>query len=381
MKKSFILKIIMGTLLSCLLVLWKVEIPLMAAENEEDVMRDICSQEEYQQYTLKWQYNDESLFDLLEELSIAGETVAEYEYNENFLRVKKSVDGIITYFTYDDNCTLVKVQQGDCIIEYLYDFVEDSNSTFIKGFVYEGIEYDFVYENRIIVGISLEGELIAKYVYGDFYSFYETQSLVDGEWRTCTDEGFVGNLNKIRYVQAYYEDETGWYYMGRYYDPLQVRYIDGISPEVAEALTEKYGYKGTVKSYRFALPYTGIVFYNTEDAAWQEEVVARVIYAEAERIYSSGANDGVLTPSVRVNYITDQLNFRSINNFIDKYSCDGSSQCYLLINEDGSSSWKSIHNVAVPGVALMGNNYLTEVVNNWGYLHGTYNIYFSFEGE
>jgi hypothetical protein len=76
--------------------------------------------------------------------------------------------------------------------------------------------------------INAKGDVEVIYQYTDgfvsgVYGVDENGMLIDKS-DDCT---FIGNLNQVTYNSYYYDQETGWYYCGRYYDVKENRFIDG----------------------------------------------------------------------------------------------------------------------------------------------------------
>ena len=64
------------------------------------------------------------------------------------------------------------------------------------------------------------------------------------------DKDFIENLNHVTYNSYYYDEETGWYYCGRYYDAVNERFIDGISAESREKFQQQAGNIGAIDLWR-----------------------------------------------------------------------------------------------------------------------------------
>lgn len=165
----------------------------------------------------------------------------EYTYDVNGLRTAKQANDAVTYFTYDSDKKLISETTGNGTIEYVYSYMAGSGRNYLSGFCYGGSFYEYIYENGIITGIIFEGNQIVKYLYEDDI-FVQTMGIgSNGEWVDVTsDSSFIGNINPMRFTQCYYDRETGWYYVGRYYSAELGRFIDGISPEQAEDLSGSY---------------------------------------------------------------------------------------------------------------------------------------------
>lgn len=219
---------------------------IVANDEEDMISTEVISQSEYEGYKLEWERYDQALFDLLLKVTYNDNVIAEYSYNEDNNRIFKFCGSEKTSFTYTSDYYLDTVSNKYGTIQYLYSFKEFSNVKFMTGFLYNGKMYEFVYdENGIIVGISYNEEKIAEYIYDVDYTFLKTMKKNGQGWIECEDEEFIGNINKIRFVQVYYDEETGWYYFGRYYDTKNERYLDGISANIYRTIDnigDKKGY-------------------------------------------------------------------------------------------------------------------------------------------
>ncbi len=221
-----------------------------------------------------------SFFDTL--LSAEKEdTYIQYTYNEDGTRASKQVNDTITYYEYDENENLISETTQDVRIEYTYSFSEEGYSYYMSGFVYDGIEYEYVYENGIITGINCNDEQIARYEY--FNDIYEVALGLDenNNWVDKTDcEDFIGNINPIRFTGCYYDKETGWYYSGRYYSAGSRRFVDGVSPSRAEELKLEYPeYEVATKTYTYGINITNS--FGRATTITEGEAIARVIYLES----------------------------------------------------------------------------------------------------
>lgn len=138
-----------------------------------------------------------------------------YTYDENGMRVSKTVNGKTTKYYYDG--TLLMMQEiGGNQINFMYDRNDE-----VVGFYYCGQTYSYVknLQGDITGIISDEGFLAARYVYDD--------------WGNCisVESGYsvndIANLNPFRYRGYYYDSDTELYYLqSRYYDPKVGRFIN-----------------------------------------------------------------------------------------------------------------------------------------------------------
>lgn len=391
----------------------------------------VTSDTYYDGYQLEWEFNAESIYDLLSKVSYDNEILESYTYDDRFLRTSKNSGGDISTYMYDENYNMITACEGENVLNYFYD-IRNNNSLYVKGFTFNGEDYEFLYDNYIIEGIIKEGKIIAKYAYGCNYSFEGTYIYENDEWVKCDDENNVANINKVRYAQAYYDDVTGWYYMGRYYDPEMYRYVDGFSFDFVEQLFEEYGPDVYLKCNEFALPYNGISVCS-DPIMNNLQVVTRVIYAESGyaqddqhavawviynrsggvagkaydvvvepgqfSAYGSGSylfdynlrnqdkwdicwHDAyyIITgkaPDTTVSYIDSQTQFRNVSTFVNNYYVDNNKrQIYKYKDAQGNNREWIINNVAIPGEMRI------EASSNPKYDYNfKYNIYFNIVGN
>ena len=149
-----------------------------------------------------------------------GETVADFEYDNNGLRTYKK--GMTEcYFTYEDGYLSGEVRDGIEISYHMeYIPIGDFDQLTYTWFAVEGKRYYYTFEyeenSAIIAGIEDEaGNPIAKYEYADsenvkLEAVYEITP--DGNWQLNTDRNFIGNYNHIINAYCYLDEETGWLY-------------------------------------------------------------------------------------------------------------------------------------------------------------------------
>ncbi len=205
----------------------------------------------------------------------------EFKYDEDGNRVEKITNDVKMSYAYDEDGNLISETSEDRNISYLYEFSEEDFKYYMSGFVYEGETYDYQRENGIITGISKNGEVLALYQYnGDcFVSTLGKDG--DGNWIDMTDdECFIGNINPIRWGKSYWDEETGWYYCGRYYSAELRRFIDGIDFMKAEELKLYYPeYEVNAKIYTEGINLSG----KAREVLDPVTVVARVLRLESWR--------------------------------------------------------------------------------------------------
>lgn len=202
--------------------------------NADRVIKSVNSDPVYDDCRLAWQYVSDAFYDVLTGVRKNG-TVIDYGYDGKLRRVSKTVNGDTTYFEYDEWGNVIREYDGNKEVIYLYEEVDP------RGLIYEGKEYKYEIEDGLITGIMYGEETVAKYTYscGILEGIYKVSK--EGV-EVASDPDFIGNINKIRYNGWYCDDETGWKYSGRYFDPKKDRFIDGKSMEEMEPLIEQYGY-------------------------------------------------------------------------------------------------------------------------------------------
>lgn len=393
------------------------------AEDLQDC--EVNSQLNYGDYELEWHRGSTDIFDSLERVSENGITIAEYKYDENGNRVRKIIGDEVTDFQYTKDLYLDTVKSSYGNIRYSYVFKNNSNIKTISGFTFENTEYNFVYDNYDnIIAIKQNDKEIAKYIYDDNGTFKYTLCKENGVWTECDRQDFVGNVNKVRFKQAYYDEETGWYYCGRYYDTSCVRYIDGVDigdstrgrdfnllesnsaftiefvPQekirtsyseieticrilYCEAGTSSYDWDAVAWAVYYRIrdngrsalseltqtgefsSYTnGLYMFDTSN--WYNKNKWNICYENAQNLMNKCA------PNRSVPYITKQKHFNSVNTFGMHYDSDGRSTQYY--------DNKYIYNVAIPGSTIIPPSIIySDYHNLYSNSQGLFNIYFSFE--
>lgn len=160
-------------------------------------------------YEFDWRY--------LKRVIIDGKVVVENDYNDKGFRIaKRGIDNC--KFIYDENKNLIEEERNGKIIKYFYKEDEEYQYWHFIGFSYEGKNYYYTKDELSrINGIKNEnGDLIARYEYGlDNSRVEEVLKEQGGEW-VCTQEAeFIGNINRIRDRESYYDIECDLYYDNR----------------------------------------------------------------------------------------------------------------------------------------------------------------------
>lgn len=243
--------------------------------NAYRVIKSVNSDPVYDDCKLTWQYASDAFYDVLIGV-IKNGTVIDYGYDGKLRRVSKTVNGDTTYFEYDEWGNVTREYDGNKEVIYLYEEVDP------RGLIYEGKEYKYEIEDGLITGIMYGEKTVAKYTYSGgilegIYKVSKESVEVD------SDPDFIGNINKIRYNGWYCDEETGWRYSGRYFDPKKDRFIDGKSREEMEPLIEQYGYSAELITQINDFYSDGGVSAYAAAPSKEEQIktIATVIYGES----------------------------------------------------------------------------------------------------
>ena len=150
-----------------------------------------------------------------------GENTYSYKYDENGIRVSKTVNGKITEINTINGLVLSQRSNSDDSSTIYFQY--DAKSPL--GFVYKDTQYFYITnQNGDIVGITdVDGNIIAEYSYDEWGKLLSIEA--DSE-----ESKALAELNPLRYRGYYYDNETGYYYLqSRYYDPNLGRFISADS--------------------------------------------------------------------------------------------------------------------------------------------------------
>jgi RHS repeat-associated protein len=142
-----------------------------------------------------------------------------YTYDDQGLRLSKSINGNETRYTYFNGLLTIE-RYNNITIRYRYDA-----NNLVYGFTYEdGNNITEFFYDRDVLGLingifdSL-GNVVVTYTYdayGNIQGINDTSSIG------------IGTINKVRYKGYYYDDETSFYYCHtRYYVPHWTRWLSG----------------------------------------------------------------------------------------------------------------------------------------------------------
>lgn len=219
-----------------------------------------------------------------------GKIIVENEYNSDGIRVVKRGSEECR-FTYDDNKNLIEEERNGKVITYFYEKDEEYEYWHIIGFSYECNNYYYTRDEiSRINGIQNEnGELVARYEYGDGNNKVETVLKKRGEEWVCTDDSeFVGNVNRIRNRESYYDLECDLYYDNRTFSNASTNKIVWNINENIEILPLSDSYDLDYQIYCWQQSLLNNSTFNEsldKKSDWHDglsdvAVVARIIYGE-----------------------------------------------------------------------------------------------------
>ena len=134
-------------------------------------------------------------------------------YNENGLRVQKTVNGVITDYTLHGK-NVVHMTQGENELHFFYDA---SNKSAIVDF--NGSKYVYVHnlQGDIVAILDQSGNVVVQYKYDAWGKPIS---------KTGTLASTLGTIQPFRYRGYVYDEETGKYYLQtRFYSPVLSRFL------------------------------------------------------------------------------------------------------------------------------------------------------------
>lgn len=142
-----------------------------------------------------------------------GTTIVKYEYDQNFCRISKEINGEKTVFKYEkcdgssERTRLIYEYNDNYFIEYLYDDSSDKAS----GFVLDGNLYKYVYDNNNLIHeiVNTDGKVEAIYEYNEDYNV------------SIKGNKNIGKINSLVMESYYWDKESGYYYHCGVYNDLK----------------------------------------------------------------------------------------------------------------------------------------------------------------
>ena len=174
----------------------------------------------YNGYTFTWKNGNELA------TATKGSTTLSFSYDDNGVRVRKTVGGVDHIYTVSGTQILSEAWDGNLLL-YLYDA-----SGAPIGMAYHGSSYPAGAYNLFFFETNLQGDVIA--VYDEVGTKLLTYTY--DAWGNCTEKtvsstvngtsDYAATYNPFRYRGYYYDTETSLYYLNsRYYDPNTGRFI------------------------------------------------------------------------------------------------------------------------------------------------------------
>ena len=158
------------------------------------------------------------------------DTNISYTYNHNGIRTSKTVNGVTTNYTVDENNNIIEQTDGTNTIKFVYD---SSNSPIYFTYNNATYYYEKNLQGDIVAILDANGNTVVEYTY-DIWGELEniTGTLADT----------IGAINPLRYRGYYYDTETELYYLqSRYYSPDLMRFISQDDPVLSNDQGEPLG--------------------------------------------------------------------------------------------------------------------------------------------
>lgn len=232
-------------------------------------------------------------------------------YNDDEIQLENSYDeyGFRVAKNGEDNCTfeyvdtmLMKETRNGNSIDYVYEQDDTYDYKNLVGFIYNGVAYRYDRDEQLrIIGIKdTDNNLVAEYVYAQNSNCVEKVLCnVDGCLVENTSQDLIGNINRIRNINAYWDIETNWYYengvfysaeenkiIGKSHHSEELTKSDYVSSRVA-ALRYNYDLDAEITDWQESLlnDDTFNLSVNLSETPWYDhlsevETVARIIYGE-----------------------------------------------------------------------------------------------------
>ncbi|MBR5678465.1 MAG: RHS repeat-associated core domain-containing protein, partial [Paludibacteraceae bacterium] len=143
----------------------------------------------------------------------AGTDAIAYSYDENGLRLQKTVNNVVTDYYYNGK-VLIGLTKGTDTLRFSYDAAGNAAAVNHNGTYYYYLRNG---QGDIVKIVDGSGATVVEYSYDSW-----------GKQLSCTGTlaTTLGALNPFRYRGYVYDEETGFYYLkSRYYDPETCRFI------------------------------------------------------------------------------------------------------------------------------------------------------------
>lgn len=212
-------------------------------------------------------------------------------------------------------------------LNYVYAIDEYGNNR-VVGFEYLNNYYSFEYDDRDIITYICDedGNKIVYYccdAIGNVTGIYSAG--IDG-WEINTDDTFIGNINKIRWLGYEYDTSSDCYIIGnRYFSVQNQKYLDGVDNNFAFSDTNPF----LNKNGDGIMP--ADAYYDDLAAEeWKESLLASSTYNRVIS-YSSGWYNNLSTVELLARCIYAEGGTEYIN--------EGNAVAWVILNRVHSSSF------------------------------------------
>lgn len=149
-----------------------------------------------------------------------GLNIISYEYNDDGIRLSKTVNGIQTKY-YLEGINVVLEETPNYMIQYIRG-ADDK----LIAFKYNGTMYYYIrnLQDDIVAIVDYNYNIVAEYRYN---SWGEIIEMLDSNGNPISKtQDHIANINPYRYRSYYYDQETEMYYLNsRYYNPKWGRFV------------------------------------------------------------------------------------------------------------------------------------------------------------
>ena len=140
------------------------------------------------------------------------DTDAQFVYNENGLRIQKTVNGVVTKYTLHGK-NIVHMTQGNDTLHFYYD--ASNRPAMVE---YNGVKYTYIYnlQSDVVAILNSDGTAVVKYRYDAWGKPIS---------KTGDLASTLGTVQPFRYRAYVFDEETGLYYLrSRYYSCVWMRF-------------------------------------------------------------------------------------------------------------------------------------------------------------
>ena len=174
-----------------------------------------------------------------------GSTLATYRYNDEGIRISKTVAGVEHTYMYNGGQLAGELLDNGIALIYLYD-----EAGGVIGMKYHTASDSLIEYASFFFEKNLQGDIVAIYnesgtkIGGYTYDAWGKTDAVTETTATAIEKQIVEKYNPFRYRGYYYDTETGLYYLqSRYYNPEWGRFLSADAIAVITAsptmLTDK----------------------------------------------------------------------------------------------------------------------------------------------